>query len=114
MSWALRGRGRWVGGWAIECSGRVSTTARGRGALYAAARHVYLDEPHGDDGFWTMLRSLAPESLFVWGRHDRLVPVAYARHVERTLPRARHVELDCGHLPQFERPRETHAAIAEF
>ena len=30
------------------------------------------------------------------------------------LPNAEHVELDCGHVPQLERPRETHAAIARF
>jgi hypothetical protein len=36
------------------------------------------------------------------------------KHVERTLPAARHVELDCGHVPQVERPRETHAAIRDF
>jgi pimeloyl-ACP methyl ester carboxylesterase len=99
---------------AIDEFVRVYTTARGRAALYAAARHVYLDEPHGEDGFWTRLRDLAPESLFIWGRNDGLVPIAYMKHVERELPAARHVELDCGHLPQFECPRETHAAIAGF
>jgi pimeloyl-ACP methyl ester carboxylesterase len=99
---------------AIDEFVRVYTTARGRAALYAAARNVYLDEPHGEDGFWTRLRALSPESLFIWGRHDRLVPIGYARHVEEALPAARHIELDCGHLPQFERPRQTHAAIAKF
>ena len=93
---------------------RVFATARGRAAFYAAARSIYLDEPHGDDGFWTRLRELAPESLFIWGRHDRLIPTSFMRHVERALPAARHVELNCGHIPQIERPRETHAAIARF
>jgi pimeloyl-ACP methyl ester carboxylesterase len=50
----------------------------------------------------------------VWGRDDRLVPIGFRRHVERALPTARHVELDCGHVPQMEAPRETHAAILEF
>jgi hypothetical protein len=36
------------------------------------------------------------------------------KHVEEALPAAGHVEIDCGHLPQIERPRETHSAIAEF
>jgi pimeloyl-ACP methyl ester carboxylesterase len=30
------------------------------------------------------------------------------------LPRATHLELDCGHVPQLERPRQTHDAIAAF
>jgi pimeloyl-ACP methyl ester carboxylesterase len=93
---------------------RAYLTPRGRAAFYAAARNVYLDEPHGDDGFWNRLAVLSPDSLFIWGRNDSLVPIAFRRHVERTLPQARHVELDCGHVPQLERPRETHAAIREF
>jgi pimeloyl-ACP methyl ester carboxylesterase len=93
---------------------RAYTTPRGRAAFYAAARNIYLDEPHGDDGFWARLGGLAPDSLFVWGRRDTLVPIAFMKHVERALPTARHVELDCGHVPQLERPRETHAAMADF
>ncbi len=93
---------------------RAYTTARGRAAFYAAARHIYLDEPHGDDGFWTRLRELAPDAMFLWGRKDTLVPTTFMKHVERELPAAHHVELDCGHVPQIERPRQAHAAIASF
>jgi pimeloyl-ACP methyl ester carboxylesterase len=99
---------------AIDEFVRTYTTARGRAALYAAARNIYLDEPHGARGFWTKLRGLSPESLFIWGRHDRLVPTGFVKHVEQALPAARHVEIECGHLPQIERPRETHAAIERF
>ena len=77
-------------------------------------RHIYLDEPHGDNGFWTRLETLAPDSLFIWGRNDRLVSTAFMKHVEQALPAARHVELDCGHFPQIEQPRQTHAAIEKF
>jgi pimeloyl-ACP methyl ester carboxylesterase len=114
MRWAIPGAETPWAASAIDEFVRVFTTARGRAAFYAAARHVYLDEPRGHDGFWTRLRELSPESLFIWGRQDRLVPVSFMRHVERELPAARHVELDCGHLPQIERPRQTHAAIARF
>ena len=93
---------------------RAYLTPRGRAAFYAAARNIYLDEPHGANGFWNRLAELSPDTLFVWGRHDRLVPIGFRKHVERTLPRARHVELECGHVPQLERPRETHAAIRDF
>jgi pimeloyl-ACP methyl ester carboxylesterase len=99
---------------AIDEFVRTYTSARGRAAFYAAARHIYLDEPHGDDGFWTRLRELSPDSLFIWGRHDPLVPVGFARHVEEALPAARHVELDCGHVPQIQSPREAHTAMAHF
>ncbi|TMK96953.1 MAG: alpha/beta fold hydrolase [Actinobacteria bacterium] len=86
----------------------------GRAAFYAAARHIYLEEPDGEAGFWPRLRELQADALFVWGRRDRLVPVAFARHVTAALPGARHVELDCGHVPQVERPRDTHDAVGEF
>lgn len=87
---------------------------RGRAAFYAAARNIYLEEPHGPDGFWTRLPTLQPEALFVWGRQDGLVPIGFARHVESALPNARHLELDCGHVPQLEAPRQTHRAMARF
>jgi pimeloyl-ACP methyl ester carboxylesterase len=93
---------------------RAYLTPRGRAAFYAAARNIYLDEPHGDDGFWSRLAGLSTDSLFVWGRRDTLVPIAFMKHVERALPSARHVELECGHVPQLERPRETHAAMLAF
>ncbi len=87
---------------------------RGRAAFYAAARNIYLDEPHGPGGFWTRLAGLRAPSLFVWGRYDQMVPIAFARHVRAALPAARHLELDCGHVPQFERPTLVHDAIARF
>ena len=93
---------------------RAYLTPRGRAAFYAAARQIYLEEPDGEAGFWPRLAKLECDSLFVWGRQDTLVPVAFARHVERSLPDAQHVELDCGHVPQLERPAETHAAIRRF
>ena len=93
---------------------RAYLTPRGRVAFYAAARQIYLEEPHGAKGFWTRLARLQPPALFVWGIRDTLVPIGFAAHVRQTLPSARHLELDCGHVPQLERSDETHAAIAAF
>lgn len=105
------------GGWTaagVDEFLRAYLTRRGRAAFYAAARNIYLDEPYGESGFWTRLEGLQRESLFVWGRKDTLVPIGFMKHVEKALPNARHVELPCGHVPQVERPRETHAAIRKF
>jgi pimeloyl-ACP methyl ester carboxylesterase len=93
---------------------RSYLTPRGRAAFYAAARNIYLEEPDGPDGFWTRLRELQAPSLFVWGRRDPVVPIGFARHVRRVLPHATHLELDCGHVPQLERPRETHETAVRF
>ena len=93
---------------------RAYLTPAGRAAFYAAARQIYLDEPHGKAGFWTRLQTLQPEALFVWGRRDKIVPIAFQRHVVEALPHARQLELDCGHVPQVERPGQTHDALAVF
>jgi pimeloyl-ACP methyl ester carboxylesterase len=93
---------------------RSYLTPRGRSAFYAAARNIYLEEPNGPDGFWTRLRELRVPSLFVWGRRDPVVPFGFARHVREALPAAKHLELECGHVPQLERPRETHSAAVRF
>jgi len=79
--------------------------------LRGRAQHIYLEDP---DTFWTRLRELQSEALFVWGRQDRIVPIGFARHVRGALPGAEHLELDCGHVPQLEAPRSTHAALLEF
>ena len=93
---------------------RSFMTPAGRAAFYAAARQIYLEEPDGPRGFWSRLSGLAMPSLFIWGKKDRLVPLAFQRHVSAILPTSRHLELDCGHVPQLERPREVHAAIRRF
>ncbi|HET6829912.1 MAG TPA: alpha/beta fold hydrolase [Solirubrobacterales bacterium] len=93
---------------------RAYLTPAGRFAFYECLRNVYLDEPYGEEGFWTRLKRLEPGSLFVWGREDVLVPISFMRHVERALPAATHLELDCGHVPQLERPEQVHESMAKF
>ena len=93
---------------------RSYLTPHGRAAFYAAARNIYLEAPRGKNGLWTRLGELAPDALFVWGRKDNIVPIGFERHVRAELPAAQHLELDCGHVPQLERPRETHDAMARF
>jgi pimeloyl-ACP methyl ester carboxylesterase len=93
---------------------RSYCTAPGRFAFYESARNIARDEPHGEDGLWQRLEGLEPETMFVWGRADTLVPIGFMKHVERALPAARHLELDCGHVPQLEASETTHRAVSEF
>ncbi len=93
---------------------RSFLTPRGRVAFYEAARNIYMDEPHGEQGLWTRMEGLEPSSLFVWGEKDTLVPIGFEKHVERVLPQAEHLELGCGHVPQMEEPEKTHEAMADF
>jgi pimeloyl-ACP methyl ester carboxylesterase len=93
---------------------RTYRTRAGRVAFFAALRNIYLDEPHGGDGFWSRLAGLRPPALFVWGDEDRLVPAGFARHVAETLPSARQVVLDeCGHVPQVELPERTNRLVRD-
>lgn len=94
---------------------RVFRTPRGRVALFAAARQIYLERPFGPTGFWSRLSGVTQPALFIWGDRDRMVPSAFARHVEETLPHARSIVLpDSGHVPQFEHPELTHELISGF
>lgn len=94
---------------------RVFGSPRGRIAFFSAARQIYLEQPYGTSGFWDRLPELSRPALFVWGERDWLVPAKFARHVERCLPDARSVVLDdCGHVPQYELPQETHRLVREF
>lgn len=90
---------------------RAYVNPRGRAAFYAAARNIYLEKP---ERFWDRLRNLEPPALFVWGSRDPLVPAAFERHVRDAVPQARHVTLDCGHIPQVERPNELHKEMGRF
>jgi pimeloyl-ACP methyl ester carboxylesterase len=94
---------------------RVMRDPRGRIAFLSAMRQVYLEEAFGANGFWERLPGLRPPALFVWGERDRLVPHRFERHVVRALPGCHSVVLrDCGHVPQFELPGETHGLVRWF
>ena len=94
---------------------RVFATARGRMAVFSAARQIYLEEAEGERGFWERLPALSRPALFLWGDRDQLVPYRFAPHVEAVLPQARSIVLEyCGHVPQFEHPERTHRLVREF
>ena len=93
---------------------RTYRSRSARIAFFAAARNIYLDAPHGEDGLWTRLAGLRTPALFIWGDRDRLVPVAFSRHVAGVLPGARQVVLtECGHVPQVELPERANGLIRE-
>jgi pimeloyl-ACP methyl ester carboxylesterase len=93
---------------------RAYRSRAARVAFFAAARNIYLDEAHGEDGLYARLAELEPPALFIWGEQDRIIPPGFVRHVERALPRARQVVLaECGHVPQVELPERTNGLIRD-
>ncbi|MGN6608209.1 MAG: alpha/beta fold hydrolase [Jatrophihabitans sp.] len=94
---------------------RIINNRANRLAVFSALRHIYLDEPFGQGGFWDRLPGLRPPALFLWGDRDVLVPPGFSRFVEQALPSARSIVLrDCGHVPQFEHPELTARLVNEF
>ena len=51
---------------AIEEFRRNYQSRAARIAFFAAARNIYLDEPHGEAGFYARLAELEPPAVFVW------------------------------------------------
>lgn len=87
-------------------------TREGARAMLAAARQIVPpDLERVVEGY---ARIEAP-TLLLWGAHDRVVPLATGRRLERDMPDARLVVLAaCGHVPQEERPRESLGLVEAF
>jgi pimeloyl-ACP methyl ester carboxylesterase len=61
------------------------------------------------------LSRLKPPALIVWGRHDRIIPVAMADFFSRELPAARKVVFEkSGHMPHVEEAEGFNALLIEF
>ncbi len=85
---------------------------RYRLATAACARQLIRERSEGRGGFWERLSGLAVPSYWVWGSNDRLVSSRYADRMRRTLPGSQVEVWDgVGHVPQFEAPDRTNAAL---
>jgi 4,5:9,10-diseco-3-hydroxy-5,9,17-trioxoandrosta-1(10),2-diene-4-oate hydrolase len=61
------------------------------------------------------LSPLTVPTLILWGREDRVLPLAHARVAERKIPNAQlHIFESCGHVPHLERPKEFNRVVLEF
>ncbi len=61
------------------------------------------------------LPRVANRTLVVWGREDRIVPVACGEQYRRLMPAARLAVLErCGHLPPIEQPDEFAHLVVGF
>lgn len=61
------------------------------------------------------LATITAPTLILWGRQDRILPVAHARVARERIPNAELQILDqCGHAPQMEHPEEFNTFVLEF
>jgi pimeloyl-ACP methyl ester carboxylesterase len=90
---------------------RLETVLRGREAAARLLWHPAQQYRKLTSRLW---RIGAP-TLVVWGREDRLIPLAYGEAYARGIPGARLEILDgCGHLPPFEHPERFAEIVLGF
>ncbi|MFO7777772.1 MAG: alpha/beta fold hydrolase [Nitriliruptoraceae bacterium] len=84
-------------------------------AVLAAARQLGMEPANGRAAYWRRLRGLTVPSYWVFGEQDRLVASRYAARVAAAVPDAL-VETwpGVGHVPQFEAPSRTAAAVTAW
>jgi len=87
-------------------------TADGVRALFDVGRQIV---PDNIEELSSRYGEIDTPTLLMWGRHDRVVPVAIGRRLAVALPQARLEILDdCGHMPCEELPEESLAILESF
>lgn len=90
---------------------RILLWLRAREATARVGWNPYLHNPRLPQH----LRRIQCPTLVLWGRHDRLIPLAHGEYYARHLP---HAELrvfeNCGHMAPFEKTAEFVEAVATF
>lgn len=100
---------------AVDDFMNIWRSPRARMAFSAAARHIYLDEPMGESGFYARLAAMGSPALYVYGTRDVLISHQFSHRVRKALPNSKVVVWkDCGHVPQIEHPERTAELLADF
>ncbi|NJK47607.1 alpha/beta fold hydrolase [Candidatus Gracilibacteria bacterium] len=60
------------------------------------------------------LPNLAMPTLIIWGTRDRIVPAHQAHLANARLKQGQLVLLDCGHVPQLEKPESVAEVLVQF
>jgi pimeloyl-ACP methyl ester carboxylesterase len=84
-------------------------TPAARESAYATMRAILDTRP-----LVARLGRVRAPSLVVWGRHDKLFPVAHAHRLAKELADSRLQILDAGHSPAEELPEQFLAVVTEF
>ena len=93
---------------------RAYMQPRGRAAFYAALRNIYLDEPEGDTASGPgCVRCSTSRCSSGGGRTGSSRSRSRATCARPCRVRSIWSSI-CGHVPQLEAPRETHAAVRRF
>ncbi|HSS19520.1 MAG TPA: alpha/beta hydrolase [Pyrinomonadaceae bacterium] len=83
-------------------------------------KHAFLQTvqqciPENTDELLSKLATLTVPTFILWGRQDKVIPLAVGEILNRAIPNSTLEVLDeCGHIPQEEKPAETIALISRF
>jgi pimeloyl-ACP methyl ester carboxylesterase len=70
--------------------------------------------PIPDKGLRKRLHRIAAPTLVVWGRHDRLLPAAYADEFRKGIRDAQVATIDVAHMSTLEEPAKVAAPVRAF
>lgn len=83
--------------------------------VYALREMIRQVVPHDLDSTIARYRELAIPTLLMWGRQDRIVPLASGKRLLEDLPMAQlQVLEECGHVPHEERPQASFQILRDF
>jgi pimeloyl-ACP methyl ester carboxylesterase len=108
----------------LQPSADVAEVARGyasladagrRGAFLATLRSVVGTEGQRVEAGDRLYLTEGVPVLIIWGRHDRIIPVAHGEHAHEAIPGSRLEIFDAaGHMPQLELPARFVAVLERF
>jgi pimeloyl-ACP methyl ester carboxylesterase len=80
-----------------------------------ATMRIFAGERMYDPALLARLERIQIPTLVLWGDSDRIVTPAYGQAFAAAIPNARFIIVtDAGHLPHFEQPQATFAALDAF
>ena len=71
--------------------------------------------PLWESGFATRIGEITHRTLILWGEQDRVFPISVGEELQHTIKGSVLMRIpDAGHIPQWERPDLTNAAMIDF
>lgn len=85
------------------------------GGKHALLQTVQQCIPENADELIDRVSSITVPTFILWGRQDKVIPLAVGEILNRAIPHSTLEVLEkCGHVPQEEKPAETIALITRF
>ena len=92
-----------------------SNRNRRRPGLIKPIMTVRENLPLWESGFATRLGEIIHPTLVLWGKEDRVFPVAVGEELHRTIKESRFIQIPhAGHIPQWERPDMVNQELLTF